>query len=100
MALLLTPRHILQTIWQPQPSPQAGVHPLSRDLIKTSVYFPEATAITPKSTPPTNMTVEPLVWTTTDSWMDNNYDPTTTPNYDPAADTKGSFAIGVIIAPT
>ncbi len=71
-----------------------------QDQIKTSVYFPEATAITPKSTPPTNMTVEPLVWTTTDSWMDNNFDPTTTPKYDPATDTKGSFAIGVIIAPT
>ena len=71
-----------------------------QDQIKTSVYFPEATAITPNSPPPTNMTVEPLVWTTTDSWMDNNFDPTTTPKYDPASDAKGPFAIGVIIAPT
>jgi ABC-type uncharacterized transport system involved in gliding motility auxiliary subunit len=46
------------------------------------------------------MTVTPLVWTTTDSWVDNNFDATTTPKFDPATETKGLNDIGVIIAPT
>jgi hypothetical protein len=69
--------------------------------ITTSVYFPEATAVNPKTTGlPANMTVTPLVWTTTDSWVDNNFDATTTPKFDPATETKGLNDIGVIIAPT
>ena len=33
---------------------------------------------------PTGMETRALVWTTPDAWIDNNYDPATTPKFDPA----------------
>ena len=66
----------------------------------TTVYFPGATAIIPQPTAPTGMEVIPLVWTTTDSWIEKNYDPTTTPKFNSATDTKGAYAIGVLIEPS
>ena len=75
--------------------------PKSRDNMGLdNVYFPGATAIIPQNTAPTNMEVNPLVWTSANSWLEKNYDPTTTPKFDPATDTKASYAIGVLINPT
>ena len=63
--------------------------PKSRDNMGLDkVYFPGATAIIPQTTAPTDMEVIPLVWTTTDSWLDKNYDPTTTPKFNSATETK------------
>ena len=72
----------------------------STNVIATSVFFPGATAIVPQTTPPANMQVSPLVWTTADAWMVQNYDPTTTPTFDPATETKEAWAIGAYLAPT
>ena len=75
--------------------------PKSRDNMGLdNVYFPGATAIIPQNTSPTNMEVSPLVWTSVNSWLEKNYDPTTTPKFDPATDTKAAYAIGVLINPT
>lgn len=75
--------------------------PKSRDNMGlTTVYFPGATAIIPQPTAPTGMEVIPLVWTTTDSWIEKNYDPTTTPKFNSATDTKGAYALGVLIEPS
>jgi len=46
------------------------------------------------------METRALVWTTPDAWIDNNYDPATTPKFDPATDAKAAYAIGVLIDPT
>ena len=69
-------------------------------VLTNSVFFPGATAIVPQKTPPTNMEVTALVWTTTDAWMVQNYDPTTMPTFDPATETKQAWAIGAFITPT
>jgi hypothetical protein len=75
--------------------------PRSRDYLGlTTVYFPGATAIIPQENAPTGMEVLPLVWTTKDSWIDENFDPTIAPKFDSATETKGAYAIGVLIQPT
>jgi ABC-type uncharacterized transport system involved in gliding motility auxiliary subunit len=70
------------------------------NIITSTVYFPGATAIIPQSTMPTGMQVQPLVWTTTDAWIDNNFDPSVTPKYNPATEKKAAYAIGVLINPS
>ena len=71
-----------------------------RDLLGlASVYFPGATAID-KGTLPANMGFTGLVYTTTDSWVDNNFDPAVTPKFDSTTETKGAYNIGVLIGPT
>jgi ABC-type uncharacterized transport system involved in gliding motility auxiliary subunit len=69
-------------------------------VITSSVYFPGATAIKSQENPPDILEIMPLVWTTSNSWLDNNFDPTVTPNYEAGTDEKGSFAIGVLIYPS
>jgi len=72
----------------------------SVNVIATSVFFPGATAIVAQPTPPTNMEVTALVWTTPDAWMAQNYDPSTTPTFDATTETKQPWVIGAFIAPT
>jgi len=72
----------------------------STDVISSSVFFPGATAVVAQTTPPTNMEVTPLVWTTADAFMVQNYDPSTTPTFDSATETKQAWAIGAFILPT
>jgi ABC-type uncharacterized transport system involved in gliding motility auxiliary subunit len=63
-----------------------------------NVYFPGATAIT-QSTLPSGLGWLTLVSTSTDSWLDLNFDPSVTPKYDSATETKGTYTIGALIAP-
>ena len=72
----------------------------STNVISSSVFFPGATAIVPQKTPPTNMEVTAMIWTTPDAWMVQNYDPATTPTFDPATETKQAWAIGAFILPS
>ena len=72
----------------------------SSSVIASSVFFPGATAIVAQTTPPANMQVSPLVWTTADAWMVQNYDPSSTPIFDAATETKQAWAIGAFILPT
>jgi len=75
--------------------------PKARDTMGVDkVYFPGVTAIIPQATAPTGMEVLPILWTTKDSWLDNNYDPLTTPKFDAAVDTASAYAVGVLIEPT
>jgi hypothetical protein len=74
--------------------------PSTRDFIgETNVYFPGATAIIAQTSAPTNMDVTPLVWTTSKSWLDNNFDSSVTPKYDSTTDIQQSYAVGVLIKP-
>jgi ABC-type uncharacterized transport system involved in gliding motility auxiliary subunit len=72
----------------------------SVNVIASSVFFPGATAIVAQTTPPTNMDVTALVWTTPDAWMAQNYDPSTTPTFDAATETKQPWVIGAFITPS
>jgi len=69
------------------------------NIITSTVYFPGATALIPQAAMPTGMELRPLVWTTTDAWIDNNYDLSVTPKFDPSVDKKAAYAIGVLINP-
>ena len=97
---IVDPTSHLGDNWATPTVPASQSSSAIQSTIKTSVYFPEATAITAQPTPPTNMQVNALVWTTKDAWIDNNFDPTTTPKFDPATETKSVNVIGVLIAPT
>jgi ABC-type uncharacterized transport system involved in gliding motility auxiliary subunit len=71
-----------------------------QSVITSSVFFPGATAIVPQDKTKTNMDVRALVWTTTDAWLESNYDPSVTPKFDEAKDKKQAWGIGAFIAPT
>jgi ABC-type uncharacterized transport system len=75
--------------------------PSARDYIgETNVYCPGATAIIAQTNPPTNMAVTPLVWTTSNSWLVNNFDSSVTPQFNPTTEIQQSYAVGVLIQPT
>jgi hypothetical protein len=73
--------------------------PKARDALGlSSVYFPGATAIVMGNTS-TQMGVTPLVWTSGDSWVDKNYNPSVAPVFDSTTEVKNLYDIGVLIAP-
>ncbi len=75
--------------------------PSARDYIgETNVYFPGATAIIAQTTAPTNMDVTPLAWTTSNSWLEKNFDSSVTPKFDSSTEIQQSYAVGVLIKPT
>jgi ABC-type uncharacterized transport system involved in gliding motility auxiliary subunit len=59
-------------------------------------YFPGAVSIGP----PEGLETEwpPLVWTSSDSWLDKNYDATKEPAIDLEGEKQSSVSIGVVIA--
>jgi ABC-type uncharacterized transport system involved in gliding motility auxiliary subunit len=75
--------------------------PSARDYIgETNVYFPGATAIIAQTTAPTDMDVTPLVWTTSNSWLEKNFDSSVTPKFDSSTEIQQSYAVGVLIKPS
>jgi len=80
------------------PSVSSPTVPSARDLFQLPVvYFPEATSITPQPKVPKSIELRPLAWTTKESWLENNFDPNKPPVFDEGADTKGPFALAVLI---
>ena len=75
--------------------------PSSRDNVGNyNVYFPGVTAIVAQQTMPNNIEVSALLWTTSNSYLDNNYDPSVIPAFDPTTEIQQSYAVGVLIQPT
>jgi ABC-type uncharacterized transport system involved in gliding motility auxiliary subunit len=75
--------------------------PISRDNYGDyNVYFPGVTAIVAQPTPPSNMEVNAELWTTSNSYLDKNYDPSVTPTFDPTTEIQQSYAVSVLIQPT
>jgi ABC-type uncharacterized transport system involved in gliding motility auxiliary subunit len=75
--------------------------PSARDYVgETNVYFPGATAIIAQTTAPTDMDVTPLVWTTSNSWLEKNFDSSVTPKFDSSTEIQQSYAVGVLIKPS
>ena len=73
--------------------------PAARDYFYLpSVYFPGATAIIPQQTVPSNVQMEPLVYTSQNSWLDKNFTADKEPVFDSETEKKESLAIGVLIA--
>jgi ABC-type uncharacterized transport system involved in gliding motility auxiliary subunit len=65
--------------------------------VRITAYFPGAIGIIPQATTPADTEMQPLVWTSNDSWLDKDYDPTKEPVFDNVTDVKGPIAIGAVI---
>jgi len=64
-----------------------------------ATYFPGATAIIPDEEESQKTAgLLPLVWTSTESWLERNFDPEKDPIFDDGIDLTGPFAIGIILA--
>jgi len=75
--------------------------PSNRDNVGNyNVYFPGVTPIVAQQTPPNNIEVSALLWTTSNSYLDKNYDPSVTPTFDPTTEIQQSYAVSVLIRPT
>ena len=61
-------------------------------------YFPGAIGLIPQEEIPAGVEMEPLVWTSRDSWLEKDFDPAKEPVYDEGIDVKGPLAIGVVLA--
>lgn len=81
------------------PSIDTPLVPRSRSFFGLSeTYFPGATAITPQTELADNITTQPLVWTSNDSWLERDFDPDKEPVFNEGIDIKGSLAIGAVTA--
>jgi ABC-type uncharacterized transport system involved in gliding motility auxiliary subunit len=65
----------------------------------TTIYFPGVTAIIPAETATEGSELVPILLTTEDSWMTDEYSPLTDPKYNAEKDLKGPLYIGFIIIP-
>lgn len=65
----------------------------------TTTYFPGVTAIVPTENVPAGSELIPLLLTSKDSWMTDEYSPLTDPKYNAEKDLKGPLYIGFIILP-
>lgn len=63
----------------------------------TTLYFPGVTAIIPTETIPAESELIPMLLTTMDSWMTDEYSTTSEPVYNEGTDLKGPFCIGYIL---
>jgi len=61
-------------------------------------YFPGAIGLIPQEEIPASVEMEPLVYTSRDSWLEKDFDPAKEPVYDEGIDVKGPLAIGVVLA--
>lgn len=63
-----------------------------------TAYFPGAIGIIPQEKAPADTEMQPLVYTSSNSWLEKDYDPTKEPAFDDGRDVKGPVALGVVIA--
>ncbi|MFC1929138.1 GldG family protein [Chloroflexota bacterium] len=61
-----------------------------------TTYFPGSTAIIPQEEKEA-IGILPLVWTSTDSWLERDFNPGEEPAFNEGVDTKGPLALGVLI---
>jgi len=60
-------------------------------------FLPGATAIIPQEGLPETIVQLPLIWTSTDSWLERNFDPTKEPEFNEGIERDGSLALAVLI---
>jgi ABC-type uncharacterized transport system involved in gliding motility auxiliary subunit len=63
----------------------------------SDTYFPGAAAITPQKDYPDDVYLLPIVYTSSASWIEKNFDPEEEPEFNEGTDVKGPLAIGVFI---
>ena len=65
----------------------------------STIYFPGATAIIPAEELPETLEIIPLAWTTSNSWLERDFNPDEEPRFDEGTELKGPLALGVLISP-
>jgi ABC-type uncharacterized transport system involved in gliding motility auxiliary subunit len=61
-------------------------------------YFPGAIALIPQEETPAGVEMQPLVYTSQDSWLEKDFDPAKEPVFNEGTDIQGPLAIGVVLA--
>jgi len=80
------------------PSIDSPSVPRTRNVFAMSTtYFPGATAIIPQEEMGENIEMVALVWTSKDSWLERDFDPSEEPSFDEEIDREGPLALGVLI---
>ncbi len=64
----------------------------------TEIYFPGATGFIPQKDIPESVKIQPLAWTSRESWLETNFIANETPELNAPDDKKGPFAVGVLVA--
>ena len=81
------------------PSLDSPLVPKARNMMEfAETYFPGATAIIPREDASEFLMVQPLFFTSQESWLEEDFNPAATPEFDDGIDTEGPLAIGVLIA--
>ena len=60
-------------------------------------YFPGVAAITPAAEVPEEVKLEPIAWTSRESWAERSRLGAAAPEFDPDADARGPLAVGVAV---
>ncbi|MFC1988511.1 GldG family protein [Chloroflexota bacterium] len=80
------------------PSIDSPIVPRTRNMLGMSeTYFPGAAAIIPQTDYPENIILQPLFFTSEDSWLEKNYTTLEEPQFDVGIDQKGPHLIGVLL---
>ncbi|MFC1992135.1 GldG family protein [Chloroflexota bacterium] len=81
------------------PSIDSPIVPRTRNVLGLSeTYFPGATAIIPQEDYPDNIILQPLFYTSQDSWLEKDFDPLKEPEFNEGTDLKGPLSLGVLVA--
>ena len=81
------------------PSIDSPMIPQERNFFgMTELYFPGVTAIIPQEGASEHYELQPLAWTSGDSWLETNFNPQRKSEFDEATEIKGPLALGVLIS--
>ncbi|MFC1860236.1 Gldg family protein [Chloroflexota bacterium] len=83
------------------PNKQSPRVPRTRSTFGLSgdIYFPESTAIIPvESTEESAISLIPLAYTSSDSWLERNYVPDAESEFDEGTDVKGPLVLAVLVS--
>ncbi len=82
------------------PNMASPIVPRTRNEFGLSeTYFPEATAIIPQEDYPDTIILYPLFYTSGNSWLEKDFDPTEEPEFNEGIEQMGPYALGILIGP-
>ncbi len=70
---------------------------LRNQLGFAETYFPGATAITPREEVSEFLVIQPLFWTSPESWLEEDFNPQSGPQFDEGIDKRESLALVVLV---
>jgi ABC-type uncharacterized transport system involved in gliding motility auxiliary subunit len=80
------------------PHPSNPLVPQSRNSLQVGdTFFSGATAVLPIEDRPATLELGPLVWTSTEAWLEKGAGALDQASFDSGVDTKGPLAIGVLL---